>query len=366
MTKMDSVYRQNGSRAENGLPTQLEQITPEWLSDALQGSFPGVKIAAIVFGEQNWGTASSTRLNLTVADSGGHDIPPSIYIKGGFDDKWRKRAWMVIQIEAIFYRDVAQDVDLNILDAYFARNDDSPQGIVLLEDLRNRGARPGKQAEAIAVDRVASILEAIAKVHADWWNSPKLEPYIEYSQPQRTMLKWLVRPAVWSDLISRKHGKQLEGLVGNAVTAQNALVKLWEILDKQPRTLQHGDLHTGNVFWEHDGRPGFIDWQCFFAGNYVHDMSWIIVTALDIDQRRANERDLIKMYLDVLGANKGDAPTFDEAWLAHRQSMAHALSSYGATPANMFSIERTECREGRVYAACEDLNFLEALGMMRG
>jgi len=94
-------------------------------------------------------------------------------------------------------------------------------------------------------------------------------------------------------------------------------------------------------------------------------MSWIIVTALDIEQRRANERGLIKLYLDILKVHKGDTPTFDEAWLAHRQSMAHALSSYGATPANMFSVERTDAREGRVYAACEDLDFLEALGIAR-
>jgi len=237
---LGNFHQQSGQIAGNGLPTQLEQITPEWLSEALQGRFPGVKISAIGFGEQNWGTASSTRLNLTVADTGGHNIPPSVYIKGGFDDTWRKRAWMVIQIEAIFYRDVAKDVDLNLLDSYYSKNDDSPQGIVLLEDMRNRGARPGNQAEAISVDKVASIIEAIAKVHADWWGSPKLTPYVEYSQPQRTMLKWLVRPSAWPDLIGREHGKQLERLVGNAVTAQNALVKLWELLDKQPRRCNTG------------------------------------------------------------------------------------------------------------------------------
>ena len=127
----------------------------------------------------------------------------------------------------------------------------------------------------------------------------------------------------------------------------------------------HGDLHGGNIFYEPDGRPGFLDWQLCFAGTYSHDMAWIIVTALDVEQRRGHERDLVETYRDALRAAGGPAPAPDDMWAAYRRQTAHAVASYGAVPRDNGPVPVLEEAGLRAFSAAIDHDVLGALGITR-
>lgn len=91
------------------LPLYLDDIGPDWLTYALQRDFPGVAIAAASRHGGHKGTSMSARFELVYAEWAGHDdLPDAVFVKGGFDDKWRKRVYQALQQEAEFYTDVAR------------------------------------------------------------------------------------------------------------------------------------------------------------------------------------------------------------------------------------------------------------------
>ncbi len=349
------------------LPLHFEEVTPEWLSRALAISFPGVRVATATRDRDRFGTAASARFELAYADRAGHaGLPASVHVKGGFDDKWRKRVWQALHQEVRFYADIAPDITLNIPRCYFHGLNDAPQGVLVLEDLTLRNVRFGVNLAPVSVDGVAAALEQIARMHAQWWESPRLSGMSGWGEAQRVYLKWLFRPKHWEELILRKHGRLMTEALSDSATAVRALEKLWEIMDARPSTFLHGDPHGGNLFYETDGRPGFLDWQMCFAGNHMHDASWIIVTTFDVEQRRKHERDMLRHYLAALKACRGEAPDFDEAWLLYRQNMAHACSSYGAAPHDADKLIIVEGAAERALNAAVDHDVLGSLGLKHG
>lgn len=349
------------------LPLHFEEVTPAWLTSALQGAFPGVVIDDATRDRSRFGTAASARFTLHYADRAGHEeLPASIYVKGGFDDKWRERVWQALHQEVRFYAELASQVPVNLARCWFQGLNDAPQGVLVMEDITRRGVRFGMNLARVSADDVASVLEQAARMHAQWWGSPRLARLAGWGEPQRVYLRWSFRPKFWDELVQRPHGELLVRSLRDSGTALRGLQQLWQIMDAQPKTLLHGDLHGGNVFYERDGRAGFLDWQLVFAGCWAHDMSWIITTALDVEQRRTHEADLIRHYLGALRAQlgtRGEAPGFDQAWLLHRQNAVHAAVSYGAAPADADRPEIVNGAALRGFQAAVDHDVLGALGL---
>ena len=139
---------------------------------------------------------------------------------------------------------------------------------------------------------------------------------------------------------------------------------MWSIDDSIARTLVHGDCHCGNLFYESDGAPGFLDWQCVFPGAPGHDHAELIVTSLTAERRRSAERDLIALYRDVLKAHRvPDLPSFDELFLSYRQNNMHNLVGSVLNPFDMQTEEVTTISALRALDAAADLETLDALGL---
>src|SRR3546814_19374960 len=65
-----------------------------------------------------------------------------------------------------------------------------------------------------------------------------------------------------------------------------------------------------------------LDWQLVVRGHHMHDVNYIVTTALSIGDRRNHERDLLAYYLDRLKAH-GDAasPDFEESWTEYKRCL---------------------------------------------
>ena len=87
----------------------------------------------------------------------------------------------------------------------------------------------------------------------------------------------------------------------------------------------HGDAHIGNAYVEPDGRVGFVDWQTVAVGPWVHDVNYFLVSALDVPDRRAHERELLGHYLKALASFGVSAPGLDEAWSDYRRATVHGF-----------------------------------------
>jgi aminoglycoside phosphotransferase (APT) family kinase protein len=131
----------------------------------------------------------------------------------------------------------------------------------------------------------------------------------------------------------------------------------------------HGDTHIGNLF-DDGGRTGFLDWGVINVTAPLRDASYFIIMALQIEDRRAHERDLLRHYLQARIARGGEPIGWDETWRAHRLHALYCVVAAcsivkfpaGAPPARQVF---ANAFLARVEAAISDLDSLGALGLAR-
>ena len=346
------------------LPLTLDEVTPEWLTEALGTRFPGVKVAGASRDAERAGTSTSARFTLDYAARGDNpDLPDTIYVKGGFDAVMRRRVWAALIQEARFYAEFAPDMPVNIPLAYFAGVDEEQrQGIVILEDMTIRNVHFGHATDDVSVDTVAQIIEGQAKFHARFWADPKLEAYREWAEPQRAYLRYLFRQKSWDAVQERPYAHLMNQVLTSGEQGVEWLERQWALDDARVPTLLHGDCHGGNLYFETDGRPGFMDWQCVFPGAPGHDHGEMLLTNLTTEDRRANERQLLKHYREVLVASGvKDAPSDDELFLSYRQNIMHNVASGGMNPYDMQTEQVTVITATRILQAAIDLDLKGAL-----
>ena len=348
------------------LPHGFDDFTPEWFTQALSARFPGVNVSAIERSGERIGTSASCKFALTYADRGADGAAPdSVYIKGGFTPKQLQRYWVVLQQEANFFNEMAADVPMNIPQSYFAACDDERQGLTMLEDIvATRGARFGNWG-TLSVDEVAALLEQFAAMHARWMEEPRLERIKGQEKPLRDFMKYMVRDKHWEELKTRQFGHRLEALFPDVQLLRDAMDRMWEIDDASPRTLCHGDPHGGNMFFEADGTPGVLDFQLYYAGPYMHDVAWLIVSALSTEDRRKEERRLLRHYHEIAKAKGMQVHDDERAWLIYRQQMAHAVPNGACNPIESGPLWMINNAGEVTTTAAQDLDILDALGIKR-
>ncbi len=347
------------------LPLALGEVTPEWLTVALQQRFPGVQVTAATSEDQRQGTSTSARFVLEYASEGADpDAPATVYVKGGFDETMRLRVWGALQQEARFYAELAPETPINLPRVYFAGIDeDVKQGVLVMEDMAARNVRFGHITTGTSVDQVAAVVAEQAKLHAHFWGDARLEGYHAWREPVRSFVRYLYRPQYWDQVRERPYVDLMEQVLPTREFALRAEERLWEINDAKVQTLVHGDCHSGNLFFEADGSPGFMDWQCPCPSVPGYDHAEMIITSLTVDERRDNERDLLKHYRQgLVAAGMRDAPSDEDLFLSYRQNLCHNMGFAVMNPYDMQVPEVTDTAAIRALHAAIDLDMIGALG----
>ena len=87
------------------LPQKPEQITREWLTEALQERYPGVEVTRATVRDVINGTSTKIRVALEYDGAGQkHGLPATLIVKGGFESHSQWMAGMY-RDEMRFYRD---------------------------------------------------------------------------------------------------------------------------------------------------------------------------------------------------------------------------------------------------------------------
>lgn len=322
---------------QRNLPTSLEEITPAWLTAALQQTLPGVRVGDVTVTHREQGTSTRALLAVDYLQRAGHaDAPARLWIKGNFVPERELMSGEVIyRDEARFYRDVQGQLQLNTPRCYFADFDDTGQGVLLLEDLCQRGVRFGRGPEPFSRGEAERMVEMLALLHARWWQSPALDGEFAWANEpipaDSPYIAWVRTAEEWRKRCGQIHALGLPRRLLRHELIVPALDRLQLIDRGEPRCVLHGDAHLGNLYVDMQGEPGLLDWQCVRRGHWAHDVNYCLVSILDIEDRRAWERDLLQRYLDalqrqfaVLGSGQR-APSPDEAWLAYRQQNVYGL-----------------------------------------
>lgn len=304
------------------LPRTMEEISAEWLTQALAGKYRGTEVTSMFVGTIVHGSATKIRLLLTYNEAGHqYRLPATMFAKGNFEAASGPDMAACARSEAIFYRDLGPQVDgwMNVPKSYFADIDaDTGDAFLLMEDLLARNASFGFALRPVDEQTARRTVSMLARFHAQYWDAPGvMRPEISAGARLAADI-WMGEPN-FSQCAQLPRFDLVAPELRDRDRFQKAVYKLWALNAKGPHCLLLGDLHLGNMFFDADGSPGFLDMQGDTRGCWAHDFTEFLMTALSVEDRRRLERPLLEYYLEQLRfyGVPDDALTFDQAWLQY-------------------------------------------------
>jgi hypothetical protein len=231
-----------------------------------------------------------------------------------------------------FYAHLAGDVGIDVPHAYVNLGSAETGGyVLLLEDLGHM--RAGDQLESCTLDEAVEILQRVARLHAAWWEDPRLDDHAH----------WLPGPgSAYFDIIK---GAYLEAV--QTPGEMGALIPDWahalaatmadrydELFDRgaarRPHTLVHGDFRLDNMMFGRDGDARsfvLIDWQLPMRLNPMFEVMYFCAGSVDMEMRRRDERTLIGSYHAALVEAGVSGYSLDECW-AHYEMASVGMLGY--------------------------------------
>ncbi len=354
---MSTETTAGAATTERQLPSTVDEITPDWLTEAL-----GRDVTSVAVDDVIWGTATKVLATVTYADGSS----AALCIKGGFDENLRAMGLEAsYELEVGFYDEIAPLLTVRVPACHYAKFvGDERQGIVVLENLAARNCTFGDPLQPWDVDRVAAAVEVQATWHRQTWEAAE-GPVAKLpvgSTSVRHAAGVLLSEQHWTAHFGNPEMLQPLPELQDRERLMNAYRALWARDEQGPVALAHGDSHIGNTYVESDGKPGFLDWQGVCRAPGFYDLAYFIGGALTPQDRRAHERSLVNHYCDVLAAGGGPSLDRDEAWLDYRRYALHGFL-WAVTPPTMQPVERVRAMGERHMTAIVELDTFQALGV---
>jgi hypothetical protein len=347
----------------------VDEVTATWFTKILRRP---VKTATIV--EALHGTASKLLCELTYED--GNDaasLPTRVCVKGGFNPaltRLHPAMNAVYRREAEFFYHIAPTVPMMRLPpAWYCGSDTvTGQGIVVLDDLKAKGYRFGDPLEAWPVDRVRAGLDELATLHSKTWGAKQDDfAWLKEGLDLRGVILSMLVESEWEKRFSDEAVKPPvpDHLTADRERIVRAYKTLWATTNPHHLCVTHGDAHVGNTFVTPAGEPGFLDWQGLHFNSFLHDVTYWIVGALTIEDRRANEVALFEHYLAALQKAGGPKLEKKAVWDEYRKHHLHGFA-WALTPPLMQPKEKVDAMTARHVAAILDHNSVELLESLPG
>jgi len=177
---------------------------------------------------------------------------------------------------------------------------------LVLSDLTEGGAIPGKPIDELSFEQAALVLKQLAHFHSRFWNNVNQKKHFSWLASPVRLLEDFLGTALAVPLMKR--GLRLAGEIIPVSIHESALQyaknrrKVMRFLTQAPQTLIHHDCHPGNLFW-HQTKPGLLDWQLVRFGEGISDVAYFLATALSPESRRLHEARLLCIYAQSLTEN---------------------------------------------------------------
>lgn len=312
------------------VPANVGQLTPEWLTAVLTDGTHGAVVEKFELGEGSDGTSSRRAITVYWNDAGlAAGLPRDVYSKStpSLLNRLLVGITGAASAEALFYSRIRPKLDIGAPAGYHGGWDPRTcRSMVLTEDIAvARGATFADATQLkVTREKAESMVTELARYHGAMWQDPRL------------VGEWgLLRSDVWQRMFNARIGFDRGAMVGMRMLAdvvprelvarrseiRQGLMRSLDLSVSGPLTLLHQDVHPNNWFTLPDGSLHLYDWQGIGTGGWALDVSYALSAALEVEDRRRWERDLIALYVDQLAVAGGRPPSVDEAFLAYRQQM---------------------------------------------
>jgi hypothetical protein len=281
------------------IPASVDEVTPAWLSEALDADVTGVEVL-----DAHSGTTGRAKIGIASPA----DLPDTLFVKlQPFDDEQRAFLAMVgLGVsEAKLYAAIGDELPVRAPKIWHSTFDEADDSfIMVMEDLEAAGCRFATPNDDDVLSVAESLMDELATLHATYWGkdlpwlgthalSPGDSPE---AQDRMAMGASIVQSAL--DQFADDLPPEFTGLGEIYIARNRDIGSLW---NEGERTLIHGDDHIGNLFVD-AGRTGFYDWAvaCRYPG--MRDVAYFLCNSLPTEVRRAEEDGLIARYRDGLAA----------------------------------------------------------------
>lgn len=370
----DRDLRGRQADVNHTFPATAEDLTAEIVEAVLAPRHTGVVVEAIELlsikrcGDGLASTADRVVIALTYAPGTGGGLPAQMVVKTMLTKPHAPTA--MYENEVRFYSEVRDELTIEA-PAVFGTSYDRATGRfgLLLEDLTLREARFPSALEPVTLDEIRSLVGHLATLHATFWQSPRFASDLSWVGTPTTGGMADVFRSIGLELIEdqvARHPFKAELIAPLGRSVADMWEPLWAVQAShtdEPTTLLHGDPHVGNTYLLPGGTGGLLDWQLMVRGSWAHDLTYLLVTGLDTDTRRAHQRDLLAEYLDRLGAlGVPDPPSLDDALERMRRAALWGLViGWLICPPENYGPEITIANIARTVAAVEDLDTFAAI-----
>lgn len=345
-------------------PQSLDDVTAEWLADALGSPIESIEVQPIAAGEGFMGQLA--RVGLTSSDP---TTPWSVIVKlptsdpGGRFIGEMMRVW---EREHCFYRDIAPHMSIRVPTVYV--NIAEPPCLVL-EDLAP--AVVGDHVAGATLDQAERAVDVLARHHAEWFEHPllaSLEWMPGLDDPSVLTLKDTFAMG-WPIFLERYSGDLPDRCLRWCERFVENIPEWITGHFNDPITMTHGDFRLDNLFFSHDGGVAVIDWQLSMRAPGQGDFVYFCANNLTTDMRRTHEVALLERYVDGLhtGGVPVDAITVESVRQGYLEGLVFYAVSFGASlltidPANERGAALFEALVLRTFTAVDDLDAGLALG----
>lgn len=330
--------RANRPLAVDELPLSFESITNEWLTNALCANAPGAEVVGFSLGERDTGSSNRRRIALRYNAAGeAAGLPKGVFCKASQD--LANRTVLGIssgaRSEVIFYRDIRGALNIEAPQCHFAKDDpETFNSMIILGDITDEVTEFCDHTTEMSRARAESQMRLLGELHGRVYGSPQLQRLIGQFP-------------TWPQFFDNSIQFGLEQASSNGFLAAEEVIParlyaryeaIWPTTMKSvalhngvPQTLQHGDVHLKNWYVAGNGEMGLSDWQCCGRGIWARDVAYTISSALQPEDRRQWEKELLALYLEHLREAGGPALSFDSALLGYRQQLVTALTWWTVT-----------------------------------
>lgn len=322
-----------------------EDLTADWFMSALRPSGVLREGAVTHAHTQSIGTGQMGRVvRATLMVDGPEPTSLSFIVKMAATDPNSRQMCIALGIyepEIRFYQEIAPKVKMRVPVCHFAAfSPDTSMFTIVMEDV-GPFTRSGDVLAGGTVAQAALAINALAELHAPLWNPMQLRG-CAWLDHQRTVQLFSQLPAGMEPFLSR---------FGAGLTVEQATLirrvlpnaEKWAQQWATPSVVVHGDYRLDNMLFgtKADAPPlVVIDWQTVRLGPPLLDAAYYLGASLSTDDRRVNERHLIREYHQRLVAAGVGGFDFDACWKNYRRYSLYGLLMIAGITAGVQQTER--------------------------
>ena len=309
------------------LPSGAE-INAEWLGEQLSHRVEVLEIEPL--GVPQGLTSNTMRLKPRGQSS---ELPSSLILKIDSEDPHSREVALKLNCfrrEVGFYRTFAPDISSLVPHVYATGNGSSDEGRwLLMEDLS--AMKVGNQVRGVSAEASCLALDAIAQVHARFWNSSALHGY-----------DWLPDHQFWfqgsTEILSSFHSNFLDDYELRVEPEALRLIEfviensraIDEKMAQRPMTMVHGDLRVENVLFAtcpNHRSVVVIDWGTPTRSMAAMDLAYLVGGSVPMPARRGRLRDLCASWHRSLVKYGVSDYALENAWEDFQLASLRCLSS---------------------------------------